>query len=96
MVRNSVAVMTGRDPRAATMQFGWRGGATPAAPPTSFFPEAEGRWAWPADGVRLPDGPLLVFLNWQRATSGGLGFAAAGFGAVLVRDPSGPDRKSVV
>lgn len=93
MVRNSVAVMTGREPTTATMQFGWRGGATAAMPPTSFFPEDGSRWFWPADGVRLPEGPLLVFLNRLRATPDeGLGFAADGFTAVLVRDPSGPPR----
>src|SRR5688500_15600562 len=35
MVRNSVAVMTGRNPLTATMQFAW----TDGAPPSSFFPE---------------------------------------------------------
>lgn len=93
MVRNSVAVMTGRDPLDAAMQHGWGGGTSAAAPPLSFFPEDGARWFWPADGVRLPGGPLLVFLNRLRATPGdGLGFAADGFAAVLVRDPSGPPR----
>jgi len=87
IVRNSVAVMTGRDPRAATMQFAWRDGT----PPTSFFPEAGDHWFWPSDGVRVAGGPLLVFLSEQRATPGdGLGFANAGWAAVRVADPSGP------
>jgi hypothetical protein len=86
MVRNSVAVMTGRDPLTATMQFAWRG-----EPPVSFFPEDGADWFWPADGVRIANGALVVFLARQRATPGdGLGFAGAGFRAVMVADPSGP------
>jgi hypothetical protein len=93
LVRNSVAVMTGLDPLTATMQHGWRGGVTAADPPESFFPEDGARWFWPADGVRLPGGPLLIFLNRLRAAPGdSLGFAADGFSAVLVRDPAGPPR----
>lgn len=89
LVRNSVAVMTGRDPLTATMQFAWRG-QMPTAP-SSFFPEEGDRWFWPADGIRLADGRLFLLLNRFRPTPGqGLGFAAEGFTAVQVRDPSGP------
>lgn len=87
MVRNSVAVMTGRDLATATLQFAWREGS----PPTSFFAEDGERWFWPTDGVRVPDGPLLVFLSEIRAAPNqGLGFAGAGFRALRVADPSGP------
>jgi len=87
MVRNSVAVMTGRDVRTATWQFAWRDGA----PQTSFFPEVGDHWFWPSDGVRVPGGPLVVFLGELRATPNeGLGFASAGFRALRVVDPSGP------
>ena len=87
MVRNSVAVMTGSDLATAPITFAWRDGS----PPTSFFPEDGASWFWPADGARLADGSLLVFLNEQIATPGqGLGFAAAGYRAVRVADPSGP------
>ena len=87
MVRNSVAVMTGRDPLTATMEFAWRDGS----PPSSFFPEDGGRWYWPMHGVRTPDGPLVVFLARIRATPGeGLGFAGDGYRAVRIADPSGP------
>lgn len=86
MVRNSVAVMTGRDLATATMDFAWRDGT----PPTSFFPEDGGRWFWPTDGARVPNGALLVFLSEIRATPNqGLGFAGAGFRAVRIPDPSG-------
>jgi hypothetical protein len=87
MVRNSVAVMTGRDLATATMAFAWRDGA----PPTSFFPEDGDHWFWPSDGVRLPGGPLVMFLSEVQPTPDvGLGFAGAGFRAVMVADPSGP------
>lgn len=86
MVRNSVAVMTGRDLATASLQFAWRDGA----PPTSFFPEAGDRWFWPTGGTRIENGALLVFVSELRATPGeGLGFAAAGFRALRVPDPSG-------
>jgi hypothetical protein len=86
MVRNSVAVMTGHDPATATMQLAWRDGS----PPTSFFPEDGDHWFWPNDGVREPDGTLVVFLSEVRATPNqGLGFAGAGYRAVSM-DPSGP------
>jgi hypothetical protein len=84
MVRNSIAVMTGRDLRTATMAFTWRDGSAP----TSFFPEAGDHWFWPGGGVRVPDGPLLVFLGEIRATPNqGLGFAAAGLRALRISNP---------
>lgn len=87
MVRNSIAVMTGRDPLTATMQFAWRDGT----PPHSYFPEDGDHWFWPVHGVRVPGGALVVFLAEQRATPGqGLGFAHAGWRAVRIADPSGP------
>lgn len=87
LVRNSVAVMTGRDPEAAVMVFAWRDGS----PPSSFFPEDGDRWYWPIHGVRIPDGPLVVFLARLRPTPGdGLGFAGDGYRAVRIADPSGP------
>jgi hypothetical protein len=87
MVRNSIAVMTGRDPLTATMDFAWRETTTPS----SFFPELGDHWLWPVDGVRLPNGPLLLFLSEQRPTPGvGLGFAGAGFRAIRVVNPDSP------
>jgi hypothetical protein len=85
-VRNSIALMTGRDLATATMQFAWN----EAAQPSSYFPEAGDHWFWPGGGVRVPNGPLLVFTNEVRPTPNeGLGFAGAGFTAVRIVDPSG-------
>src|SRR5215510_14128408 len=47
MVRNSVAVMSGRDPASATMEFAWRDGS----PPSSFFSEDGDHWSWPSGGL---------------------------------------------
>ena len=87
LVRNSIAVMTGRNPLTATMDFAWKESTTPS----SFFPEIGDHWLWPIDGVRLTNGPLLLFLSEQRPTPGvGLGFAAAGFRAIRVLNPDAP------
>jgi hypothetical protein len=102
VVRNTVGLMTGSDPRTATMTFYW--GTAQDGLPESFFPDgrdicfqADDAWFWPGDGVRLgDDGPLLVFLLRQRPASGGLGFEPAGWDAVLVRDPNDePDEWNV-
>lgn len=85
-IRNSIAVMTGRDVTTATMQFAWRDG-----PPSSFFPEIGDRWFWPGGGVRVPGGPLIVFLGEIRSTPNeGLGFAGAGLRAYLIPNPDAP------
>jgi hypothetical protein len=85
MVRNSIAVMTGHDLLTASMQFAW----TASSPPDAFVTEDGSNWFWPADGVRVPNGPLVMFMNEQTSSSGGLGFAATGYHAVIVSDPSG-------
>lgn len=88
LVRNSIAVMKGRDPITATMEFAWREDGTG---PGSFFPEVGDHWLWPVDGYRLEGGPLLIFLAEVRPTPGeGLGFASAGFRAVRIPNPDRP------
>jgi hypothetical protein len=86
MVRNSIAVMTGRDLATASLSFTWRDGA----PPSAFFPAEADHWFWPSDGTRIPGGPLLVFLSELAPSAEGLGFAGAGFRAVRIADPSAP------
>lgn len=88
LVRNSIAVMTGRDPITATMDFAWN---EDAAGPHSFFPEVGDHWLWPVDGYRLEHGPLLLFFAEVKPTPGeGLGFASAGFRAMRVPNPDDP------
>ena len=89
LVRNSVAVQTGREPTSATMQFAW--GTAPGGAPASFFAERGDRWHWPGGGVRIPGGPLIVFLSIVRPEGGGpLGFASDGWRAAMVVNPDAP------
>lgn len=93
MVRNSVAIQTGADPRTASIEFGWRRGDDGA--PASFFPESGGLLYWPGHGVRpRDDGPLVLFLFRVRNTPGeGLGFAGAGYALAVIDDPEAPLRE---
>jgi hypothetical protein len=68
MVRNTVAVQTGLDPTSARMEFAW---ADAAGTPASFFAERSDRWHWPGGGVRIPGGPLIVFLMVERTDPAG-------------------------
>lgn len=81
--RNTVAIQQGYDPSQATITFYW---ATNGGVPDSFFPQDGADWFWPAQGIRLGDS-LLIFLSRIAASSGGLGFAAAGWTAVAVDNP---------
>jgi hypothetical protein len=89
MVRNSVAVQTGKDPRAARMQFFW-GRATDGGP-ASFFPDEDSDWFWPGHGCLLPEGPLVVFLTRVTSDPGNaLGFRVRGSALVVVENPADP------
>lgn len=87
MVRNSVALQDGIDLCTADLRFHWQlardGGAA------SFFAEEGERWFWPGHGLRLDDGPLVLFLYGIVATPGvGLGFDGDGYALVVVEDPA--------
>jgi hypothetical protein len=85
MVRNSVAIETGYDPSRASIAFQW--GTGPRGTPEAFFAAdgVAGAWLWPEHGVTV-DGALVVFLARVVASTGGLGFSAAGWTAVRVDD----------
>ena len=86
MVRNTIAIQTGEDPRSATMTFRW--GRDSDGSPASFFPERDNHWYWPGHGVRLEEGPLVIFLYATVGTPGeGLGFANAGYSIAVIDDP---------
>jgi hypothetical protein len=91
MVRNTVAIQTGRDPTTATLAFAWKTDATDGTP-ASFFPESGEAWHWPGHGVRIPSGPLVVFLSVVKSTtSGGMfGFTYDGWKVALVDNPDRP------
>jgi hypothetical protein len=84
MIRNSVAIQAGADPSNATIEFYWH--ATADEVPQAFFASQGGEWFWPGHGVRLDD-RLIIFLNRLRGTSTGLGFASAGWNAVMIENP---------
>src|ERR1041385_7510210 len=89
MVRNSVAIQTGGDPRTASMAFAWL--TNPDGSPASFFPERGQRWYWPGHGIRLAEGPLVIFLSAVVETPGaGLGFANAGYAVAVIETPDAP------
>jgi len=90
LVRNSVAVMEGRDPVTASVRFAPR--FDDRGVPRSFFygeSDVESReWYWPAHGGRVPGGPLVLFLSRVvMATGEGLGFVANGWRVVVVDNP---------
>jgi len=86
MVRNTVAIQTGEDLRTASITFHW--GEDNDGSPASFFPERGKCWYWPGHGIRLDEGPLVIFLSALVATPGrGLGFASAGYAVAVIDDP---------
>ncbi|MEM7134276.1 MAG: DUF4185 domain-containing protein [Chloroflexota bacterium] len=86
MVRNTVAIQIGVDPRTASMTFHWRQDANGS--PASFFPERGSQWYWPRHGILLDEGPLVIFLFLMGATPGqGLGFAHEGYALALIDNP---------
>lgn len=92
-VRNSVAIQTAPNETArydlSQSELRFFTGPTRDGAATSFFPEtAEGDWFWPLSGIRLSDGPLLLFRMRVRKVSTGFGFAVTGWDAVAVDDPS--------
>jgi len=92
MVRNTIAIQTGEDPRVATMTFHW--GRDSDGSPASFFMKRDRRWYWPGHGIRLEEGPLVVFLYATVATPGkGLGFANAGYAIAVIDDPDASPEK---
>ena len=85
MVRNTIAVQTGRDPRTAAMAFAWN---TERGTPSAFFPSGATEWYWPGHGIRLAEGPLVVFLFRLAPTPGeGLGFRATGYAVAVIDNP---------
>jgi hypothetical protein len=89
MVRNTVAIQAGDDPRTASIAFSWRKNTD--GKPASFFPEHGERWYWPGHGIRLAEGPLVIFLYDMANTPGkGLGFACAGYAIALIDNPDAP------
>ena len=84
MVRNSIAVQTGGNPATASIEFYWR---EQDGRPSSFFPEREEEWLWPAHGVRV-DEDLTLFLSRVESSDdpSSLGFMVAGWRALRIEN----------
>jgi len=86
IVRNSVAIQTGNDPRTGLVAFKW--GQETDGSPASFFLEHGQRFYWPGHGIRLDEGPLVIFLYALVATPGeGLGFESVGYAIAVIDNP---------
>jgi hypothetical protein len=86
MVRNSIGVQQGYDPRSADISFHFQ--EEIITEPTSFFPEeTDGSWHWPGDGEKVGES-LIVFLMNVHPGDGGLGFEVFGATPVLISNPS--------
>ena len=86
MVRNTIAIQTGDEPRTASMTFHWRHNVDGS--PASFFPDPDNSWFWPGHGIRVDEGPLVIFLYATVATPGiGLGFATTGYSVAVIDNP---------
>jgi len=84
MVRNSVAIQTGRDPSRAFLRFYWR---TVDDHPASFQPEQGPYWFWPCHGIRVADRLLLFYRRLYQDSPGMWGFRDLDFAAFLVQNP---------
>jgi hypothetical protein len=89
LVRNTIAIQTGKDPRIASISFRW--GREKNGSPASFFPDRGERFYWPGHGIRLDNGPLVIFLYSIVATPGkGLGFTPIGYAIAVIDNPDAP------
>ena len=89
LVRNTVAIQTGKDPRTASVSFRW--GQDTDGSPASFFPEHGERFYWPGHGILLDEGPLIIFLYAIVATPGkGLGFLPVGYAIAVIDNADQP------
>ena len=89
ILRNTVAIQTGNDPRTGSVVFKW--GQEADGSPASFFLEHGERFYWPGHGIRLDEGPLVIFLYALVATPGmGLGFECVGYAIAVIDNPDEP------
>lgn len=86
LVRNTVAIQTGVDPRVASMTFHWRQDSDNS--PAAFFPKSGPHWYWPGHGIRLAEGPLVIFLYAMVATGDEIfNFKTDGYTIVVIDNP---------
>ena len=85
MVRNSVAIQTGRDPSHAFLRFYWGQDGDEQA--QSFIAEDGNRWFWPGSGIRLGDRLILFYGRVFQTAPGQWGFAGDGWTALSIDNP---------
>lgn len=88
LVRNTIAIQRGADPRTAAITFHERQSSDGS--PASFFPEKGDRWYWPGQGIRLKEGPLVIFLYAMIAKpsqDSGFNFANVGYAVAIIDNP---------
>ena len=83
MVRNSIALQSGRNPAKATMRFYWK---SKGGKPASFFRERAINGSGRARGCRSR-GPFIIFLVRVHGSKSDLRFLSSGWKAVLVHNP---------
>jgi hypothetical protein len=84
MVRNSVAVQTGRDPRRALMKFYWK---SDDGHPKSFFPDDGEAYYWPEHGVRVGSSVVLFFERMITTGKGTFDFETTAWTATVIDNP---------
>ncbi|MDX9760527.1 MAG: DUF4185 domain-containing protein [Desulfomonilia bacterium] len=83
VVRNTVAIQRGYNPAQASAAFYWN---IEQDSPEPFFRSPGPSWFWPGSGV-LVENNLVIFLMEIEAADNELGFDAAGWTAVIVKNP---------
>ena len=81
VVRNTIALQTGRDPSNASIDFFWRRGR---AGPRAFIRDEGEAWFWPLHGVRQGDS-LTLFYRRMAPQRGGSAGAAEAVGWIALR-----------
>ncbi|MFY9168905.1 MAG: DUF4185 domain-containing protein [Desulfomonilia bacterium] len=83
IVRNTVAIQRGYNPAQASAAFYWN---IEDGRPEAFFRSSGSSWFWPGSGVMTGES-LVIFLMEIVAADNELGFDAAGWTAVIVKNP---------
>lgn len=87
MVRNTIGIQNGNDLSRDAISF-HAGSTTNNGWPDAFFPSPDPRWYWPGHGIRLAEGPLVIFLYaFQPDASAALGFAHDGHAVAVIDNP---------
>ncbi|QQE13627.1 DUF4185 domain-containing protein [Planctomycetota bacterium] len=97
LIRNSIGIQNGLDPRNATIDFFWDKQTN--TKPEAFFhdqnKDPHKAWYWPGNGYRIKNGPLIIFLYDMTITDAQppFNFALSGYTLAIINNPDEtPDR----